>query len=124
MLDTSRYRRGERDQVAINAHSDAEAERRCQLRAARHTPEIRASILGDIADGYSPRAAARRHGSNFQAIYALAALDEVWRRALDAATEAQCICLGTGWRRAGRRRCYCPTARAYRAEEARRERRP
>ncbi|MFI6512886.1 hypothetical protein ACIBCT_35240 [Streptosporangium sp. NPDC050855] len=123
LKDATRYRYGNRDDAARCAHVDEENARRRELLAAAHPAWLRRALLEAIRDGVSPREAAERLRTSFQAIYALARIDPEWGRELDEATSAACTCEGTGWKRQEpRKRCHCPIARAYRAEESRRER--
>jgi hypothetical protein len=118
---TTLYRNGVRTPAARQAHAQSAARQRRTILLALFPPAVRSSLLANIRARMSVRAAAEEERVTYQAVYALAQIDEAFREALDQATLVGCVCNGGGSRRyeRGGRRCDCPAAREYRMQEAR-----
>lgn len=116
---TTRYRYAERTADTRRAHADESTVWRRSLAEAELSPERREELLTLIRRGTRVAEAAAQVGVSWQRVYGLAAYNTEFSDALDAATAEACVCGGTPWLRTeGRRRCFCPQARAYRAQEA------
>ncbi|GIH70359.1 hypothetical protein [Sphaerimonospora thailandensis] len=87
VVQSSRWRRGERDDAARNGHNAAERERRAQAADAKVRPVWR-GILSQVREGVHIGDAAKRAGVTLHAVYGHAARDVRRQRALDAALMA------------------------------------
>jgi hypothetical protein len=117
---TTRYRYRDRTAEARKGHAEQSLAWRRAQTEAEFPASLRRELLKLIRQGMRVSEAAAQVGFTWQKVYGLAAIDEDFSDALDDATASACVCGGRPWLRVeGRRRCFCPDAREYRANEAR-----
>lgn len=109
--DTSRWRRGARDEQARRAHNTETRDRRRSYTIAQFRP-IEDELLAAIARGFPPRLAAERYGLSLAALHNRARWDDIWRKRLDTAlTQGRDPNISHGTEYSYRKGCRCPDCR-------------